>query len=230
MRIVIEYRRDANGEVILNQLYKYTQLQDTCAVNMLVLVNGEPKVLPLAAMLDNYIGFQKEIVERRTRFDLEKALREMHILEGYKIAIDHIDEVIAIIRASESIPDAKMRLMERFALTDIQAQAIVEMTLGKLSGLERQKVEERLQKLAEIVADLRDILSSPVRVATIVKDEMTALRDKYADPRRTELCEAVDEIDLEDLIERHTCVITLTREGYIKRLPADTYTAQNRGG
>ena len=230
MRIVIEYRRDANGEVILNQLYKYTQLQDTCAVNMLVLVNGEPKVLPLAAMLDNYITFQKEIVERRTRFDLEKALREEHILEGYKIAIDHIDEVIAIIRASESIPDAKMRLMERFALTDIQAQAIVEMTLGKLSGLERQKVEDRLAKLREIIADLRDILATPSRVAAIVKDEMTALRDKYADPRRTELCEAVDEIDLEDLIERHTCVITLTREGYIKRLPADTYTAQNRGG
>ncbi len=230
MRIVIEYRRDANGEVILNQLYKYTQLQDTCAVNMLVLVNGEPKVLPLAAMLDNYITFQKEIVERRTRFDLEKALREEHILEGYKIAIDHIDEVIAIIRASESIPDAKMRLMERFALTDIQAQAIVEMTLGKLSGLERQKVEDRLAKLREIIADLRDILATPARVAAIVKDEMTALRDKYADPRRTELCEAVDEIDLEDLIERHTCVITLTREGYIKRLPADTYTAQNRGG
>ena len=230
MRIVIEYRRDANGEVILNQLYKYTQLQDTCAVNMLVLVNGAPKVLPLAAMLDNYITFQKEIVERRTRFDLEKALREEHILEGYKIAIDHIDEVIAIIRASESIPDAKMRLMERFALTDIQAQAIVEMTLGKLSGLERQKVEDRLAKLREIIADLRDILAPPSRVAAIVKDEMTALRDKYADPRRTELCEAVDEIDLEDLIERHTCVITLTREGYIKRLPADTYTAQNRGG
>ena len=230
MRIVIEYRRDANGEVILNQLYKYTQLQDTCAVNMLVLVNGEPKVLPLAAMLDNYITFQKEIVERRTRFDLEKALREEHILEGYKIAIDHIDEVIAIIRASVSIPDAKMRLMERFALTDIQAQAIVEMTLGKLSGLERQKVEDRLAKLREIIADLRDILATPSRVAAIVKDEMTAMRDKYADPRRTELCEAVDEIDLEDLIERHTCVITLTREGYIKRLPADTYTAQNRGG
>ena len=230
MRIVIEYRRDANGEVILNQLYKYTQLQDTCAVNMLVLVNGEPKVLPLAAMLDHYIAFQKEIVERRTRFDLEKALREAHILEGYKIATDHIDEVIAIIRASASIPDAKARLMERFALTEIQAQAIVEMTLGKLSGLERQKVEERLAKLAVTIADLRDVLATPARVAAIVKDEMTALRDKYADPRRTELCEAVDEIDIEDLIERHTCVITLTREGYIKRLPASTYTAQNRGG
>ncbi len=230
MRIVIEYRRDANGEVILNQLYKYTQLQDTCAVNMLVLVNGEPKVLPLSDLLDHYIHFQKEIVQRRTQFDLDRALREMHILEGYKIAIDHIDEVIAIIRASASIPDAKERLMARFALTDTQAQAIVEMTLGKLSGLERQKVEERLLKLAAIVADLRDILGNPTRLSTIVKEEMTALRDQYGDERRTELAEAVDEIELEDLIERHTCVLTLTREGYIKRLPADTYTAQNRGG
>ena len=230
MRIVIEYRRDANGEVILNQLYKYTQLQDTCAVNMLVLVNGEPKVLPLAAMLDNYLSFQEEIITRRTRFDLEKSLREMHILEGYMIAIGNIDEVIAIIRASSSIPDAKAALMERFALTDAQAQAIVEMTLGKLSGLERQKIEDRLAKLTEIVADLRDILANPNRVKAIVKDEMTVLRDKYGDARRTEITDAVDDIDIEDLIERHTCVITLTREGYIKRLPADTYTAQNRGG
>ena len=230
MRIVIDLRRDANGEVILNQLYKYTQLQDTCAVNMLVLVNGEPKVLPLPAMLDNYLDFQKEIIERRTRFDLEKSLREMHILEGYKTAIDHIDEVIAIIRASESIPDAKATLMERFGLTDAQGQAIVEMTLGKLSGLERQKIEDRIAKLTEIVADLRDILSNPERVKTIVKEEMTALRDKYGDSRRTQIEEATAEIDLEDLIERHTCVITMTREGYIKRLPADTYTAQHRGG
>ncbi len=230
MRIVIEYRRDANGEVILNQLYKYTQLQDTCAVNMLVLVNGEPKVLPLSAMLDHYLTFQEEIIERRTRFELEKALREMHILEGYIIAIGHIEEVIAIIRASESIPDAKEKLMARFALTDVQAQAIVDMTLGKLSGLERQKIEDRLAKLAVIVADLRDILGNPERVKGIVKEEMTALRDKYGDDRRTEIVEATDEIDLEDLIARHTCVITMTREGYIKRLPADTYAAQNRGG
>ena len=230
MRIVIEYRRDANGEVILNQLYKYSQLQDTCAVNMLVLVGGEPKVLSLPAMLDNYITFQEEIIERRTRFDLEKSLREMHILEGYKTAIDHIDEVIAIIRASESIPDAKATLMERFGLTDAQGQAIVEMTLGKLSGLERQKIEDRIAKLTEIVADLRDILANPERVKGIVKTEMTALRDKYGDARRTQIEEATAEIDLEDLIERHTCVITMTREGYIKRLPADTYTAQHRGG
>ncbi len=230
MRIVIEYRRDANGEVILNQLYKYSQLQDTCAVNMLVLVNGEPKVLSLPQMLDHYLTFQEEIIVRRTKFDLDKSLREMHILEGYKIAIDHIEEVIAIIRSSDSIPDAKAALMERYGLSDAQAQAIVEMTLGKLSGLERHKIEDRLAKLAEIVADLRDILARPERIAGIVKDEMGALRDKYGDERRTELVDAVDEIDLEDLIARHTCVISLTREGYIKRLPADTYTAQNRGG
>ncbi len=230
MRIVIEYKRDANGEVVLNQLYKYSQLQDTCAVNMLVLVNGEPKVLSLPAMLDHYIAFQKEIIERRTRFDLDKALKEMHILEGYRIAIDHIDEVIAMIRASSSIPEAKAALMERFALTDAQAQAIVEMTLGKLSGLERQKIEERYQKLVALVADLRDILATPARIDSIVKDEMAQLRDKYGDERRTELTEAVDDIDIEDLIERHTCVITMTREGYVKRVPASTYAAQNRGG
>ena len=230
MRIVIEYRRDANGEIILNQLYKYTQLQDTCAVNMLMLVNGEPKVLSLPEVLDNYLRFQEEIIVRRTRFDLDKALKEEHILEGYRVAIDHIDEVIAIIRGSESIPDAKAALMERFALSDAQAQAIVEMTLGKLSGLERKKIEERLAKLVELVADLRDILAKPERINGIVKDEMAALRDKYGDERRTELTEAVDDIDIEDLIERHTCVITMTREGYIKRLPADTYAAQNRGG
>ena len=230
MRIVIEYRRDANGEIILNQLYKYTQLQDTCAVNMLMLVNGEPKVLSLPEVLDNYLRFQEEIIVRRTKFDLDKALKEEHILEGYRVAIDHIDEVIAIIRGSESIPDAKAALMDRFALSDAQAQAIVEMTLGKLSGLERKKIEDRLAKLVELVADLRDILAKPERINGIVKDEMAALRDKYGDERRTELTEAVDDIDIEDLIERHTCVITMTREGYIKRLPADTYAAQNRGG
>ena len=230
MRIVIEYRRDANGEVILNQLYKYSQLQDTCAVNMLVLVGGEPKVLSLPAILDCYLRFQEEIIERRTQFDLDKSLREMHILEGYQTAIDHIDEVIAMIRASSSVPEAKATLMERFSLSDAQGQAIVEMPLGKLSGLERQKIEERLARLAEIVSDLRDILARPERVRSIVKEEMTVLRDRYGDERRTQIEEATAEIALEDLIERHTCVITMTREGYIKRLPADTYSAQNRGG
>ena len=230
MRIVVEYRKDANGEVILNQLYKYTQLQDTCSINMLVIDGGEPKTLSLPEILDRYISFQKEVIVNRTKFDLEKALREMHILEGYKIAIDNIDEVISIIKKSESIPNAKERLMERFALSDAQAQAIVEMTLGKLSGLERQKVEDRLAKLAVIVEELRGILADENKVKEIIKKEITELKDKFGDGRKSEIVEAVEEIDLEDLIERHTCVITVSHTGYIKRQRASVYTAQNRGG
>ena len=230
MRIVVEYRKDANGEVILNQLYKYTQLQDTCSINMLVIDGGEPKTLSLPEILDRYISFQKEVIVNRTKFDLDKALREMHILEGYKIAIDNIDEVISIIKKSESIPNAKERLMERFALSDAQAQAIVEMTLGKLSGLERQKVEDRLAKLAIIVDELRGILADENKVNEIIKKEITELKDKFGDERKSEIVEAVEEIDLEDLIERHTCVITVSHTGYIKRQRASVYTAQNRGG
>ena len=230
MRIVVEYRKDANGEVILNQLYKYTQLQDTCSINMLVIDGGEPKTLSLPEILDRYITFQEEVIVNRTKFDLDKALREMHILEGYKIAIDNIDEVIAIIKGSESIPNAKERLMERFALSDAQAQAIVEMTLGKLSGLERQKVEDRLAKLAVIVEELRGILADENKVKDIIKKEITEIRDKFGDGRKSEIVEAVEEIDLEDLIERHTCVITVSHTGYIKRQKASVYTAQNRGG
>ena len=230
MRIVVEYRRDANAEVILNQLYKYSQLQDTCSVNMLVIDGGEPKTLPLAAILDRYIEFQKGIIINRVKFDLDKALREMHILEGYKTAIDNIDEVIQIIKTSASIPNAKERLIERFALSDAQAQAIVEMTLGKLSGLERQKVEDRLAKLAVLVEEYRSILADESKVYEIIKNELTEIKNKYGDKRRTELCEATEEIDLEDLIERHTCVITVSHTGYIKRQRADVYSAQNRGG
>ena len=230
MRIVIEYRRDANAEVILNQLYKYTQLQDTCSVNMLVIVNGEPKTLSLGAILDEYINFQKSVIEARTRFDLEKAKREIHILEGYKIAIDNIDEVIRTIKESESIPAAKERLSEKFGLSEDQAQAIVEMTLGKLSGLERQKVEDRIAKLSVIIADLTDILSDENRIKEILKTELLEAKAKFGDKRRSELVEATEEIDLEDLIERHTCVITVSHSGYIKRQRADAYTAQNRGG
>ena len=230
MRIVVEYRRDANAEVILNQLYKYTQLQDTCSVNMLVIDNGEPKTLNLPSILDKYIGFQKEVIEKRTKFDLDKALREMHILEGYKIATDNIDEIIKIIKASESIPLAKEALMERFGLSDVQAQAIVEMTLGKLSGLERQKVEDRLAKLAVIVDELKSILADEEKLKGILKSELEEIKKKYGDERKSELTEATEEIDLEDLIERHTCVITVSHTGYIKRQRADTYSAQNRGG
>ena len=230
MRIVVEYRRDANAEVILNQLYKYSQLQDTCSVNMLVIDGGEPKTLSLPAILDRYIEFQKSVIVNRVKFDLDKALREMHILEGYKIAIDNIDEVISIIKTSESIPNAKERLSERFGLTEAQAQAIVEMTLGKLSGLERRKVEDRLAKLALLVEEYRAILADESKVCEIVKNELTEIKNKYGDKRRTELCEATEEIDLEDLIERHTCVITVSNTGYIKRQRADVYSAQNRGG
>ena len=230
MRIVVEYRRDVAGEIILNQLYKYTQLQDTCAINMLALVNGEPKILSLPDILDHYIAHQKSVIVNRTRFDLDKALREMHIYEGYQIAIDDIDEVIALIKASDSIPSAKTALMERFGLSDAQAQAIVEMTLGKLSGLERQKVEERLAKLRETVKTLEEILADPERVKQIIREEMTAIRDRFGDERRTEIVESAEDIDIEDLIEKHTCVITMTHSGYIKRQRADTYTAQHRGG
>ena len=230
MRIVIEYRKDANGEVILNQLYKYTQLQDTCSVNMLVIDGGEPKILSLRQILDKYIAFQKSIIIKRTQFDLDKALREMHILEGYRIATENIDEVIALIKASESIPAAKAALCERFALSEEQAQAIVEMTLGKLSGLEREKVEERLAKLVVLTEELRSILDSEEKVKDILKQELTEIMNKFSDKRRTEILEATEEIDLEDLIERHSCVITMSNTGYIKRQRADTYTAQNRGG
>ena len=230
MRIVVEFKNDANGQVILNQLYKYTQLQDTCAVNMLALVNNEPKILSLPEILDIYIAHQEQVIERRTKFDLDKALARAHILEGYKIAIANIDEVVEIMKTSESIPNSKERLMERFGLTDAQSQAIVEMTLGRLTGLETKKIEDELDKLNITIADLRDILANEWRVKAIIKDEMTEIKDKFGEPRRTDIVEATDEIDLEDLIERHTCVITMTNAGYIKRQPVDEYAAQNRGG
>ncbi len=230
MRIVVEYRKDANGEVILNQLYKYSQLQSTCSINMLVIDGGEPKTLSLPEILDRYISHQKSVIVNRTQFDLDKALREIHILEGYKTAIDNIDEVISIIKTSASIPNAKELLIERYELSDAQAQAIVEMTLGKLSGLERQKVEDRIAKLAVLIEDYRSILADEGRIIEIIKNEMTEIRNKFGDERRSELVEATEEIDLEDLIERHTCVITVSHTGYIKRQRADVYTAQNRGG
>ena len=230
MRIVIEYRRDANPEVILNQLYKYTQLQATCAVNMLALVKGEPKVLSLLAALDEYIAFQREVITNRTVYERDRALAEMHIYEGYKIAIDHIDEVIATIKSSESIPNAKEKLCERFGLSDAQAQAIVEMTLGKLSGLERQKVEDRLAKLTALVAELTAILADPAKIDDIIKNELNEIRRKFADARRTQLVEAVDDIDIEDLIPRTTSVVTVTHAGYMKRQKASDYNAQTRGG
>ena len=230
MKIVVEYRRDANGEIILNQLYKYSQLQDTCSVNMLAIVNNEPKVLSLDRILDLYIAHQKEVITRRTKYDLDKAMARMHIYEGYKIAIDNIDEIVALIKSSSSIPESKSKLIERFGLTDAQAQAIVEMTLGRLTGMERDKIEEELARLAALVAELNGILGDPEKIKQIIKDEMSEIKRKFNDARRTEITEAYGEIDLEDLIEKHECVITLSHAGYIKRQPADTYSSQNRGG
>ena len=253
--IVIDCKRDANCQVILNQLYKYTQLQDTCAMNMLALVNNEPKVLPLKDILNHYIDHQKTVIIRRTEFELKKALREAHLYQGYKLAIDNIDEVISIIRASSDTASAKENLKARFkgdgtqnldlethdglvefaasenaGLSDEQAQAIVTMPLGRLSGLERQKIETKLAEIVEAVKELRSILASEEKVKDIVREELLEVKRKFADDRRTEIVEAHDEIMLEDLIERHKCVITMSHTGYIKRQPADTYTAQKRGG
>ncbi len=230
LRVVIDYRRDANGELILNQLYKYTQLQDTFAVNMLALVNNEPKILNLKQMMQYYIDHQMEVVTRGVRFDLDKTLREAHIFEGYKIAIDYIDEVIEIIKKSESVPAAKESLQARFGLTQEQSQAIVEMTLGKLSGLERQKIEERLLKLHAQIEELRGILADENKVKFIIQEDLANIRRKFGDERKTELIAAEQEILPEDLIARHTALITMTHCGYIKRCDSDTYTAQNRGG
>ena len=230
MRIVVEYRRDVNGQIILNQLYKYTQLEDTCAVNMLALVGGEPKILTLPQILDVYIAHQESVIINRTKFDLEKARARAHILEGYKVAIDNIDAVVEIMKTSKSIPDSKARLMESFGLSDIQAQAIVDMTLGRLTGLERQKVEDELERLHALIKELEGILADMGKVKQIIKDEMAAIKKKYGDARRTEIVAAENEIILEDLIEKHDCIITMTHGGYIKRLPADTYSVQHRGG
>ena len=230
MRIVVEYRRDINPQILLNQLYKYTQLQDTFAINMLALVNNEPKVLTLPRILDLYIEHQEQVIIRRTQYDLDKAKAKAHIYEGYKIALDNIDEIVQIMKTSPSIPESKAKLMERFGLSDLQAQAIVEMTLGKLTGMERSKIEDELARLHALIQELEAILADMGKVKQIIKDEMTAIRDRYGDARRTDILPAEHEIILEDLIERHSCVITLTHAGYIKRLPADTYAAQNRGG
>ena len=230
MRIVVEYRRDVNAQILLNQLYKYTQLQDTFAINMLALVNNEPKVLNLPTILDHYIAHQEQVIIRRTQFDLDKAKARAHIYEGYKIALDNIDEIVQIMKSSPSIAESKVTLMERFGLSDLQAQAIVEMTLGKLTGMERNKIEDELARLHALIIELEGILADMGKVKQIIKDEMGEIRRKYADDRRTDIVPAEHEIILEDLIERHSCVITLTHAGYIKRQPADTYAAQNRGG
>ena len=228
VRVVIELKRDANPQVVLNQLYKNTQMQDTFGIIMLALVNGEPKILTLRQCLDCYIDHRKDVILRRTQFDLDKALARAHILEGLKIALDNIDEIIEIIR--NSYDDAKERLMERFGLTDIQAQAILDMRLKTLSGLQREKIENEYEELMKLIAYYKEILSSETLVFKIIKDELIEIRDKFGDDRKTKIKPAEGEIEVEDLIKEEQTVIALTHFGYIKRMPIDTYKSQRRGG
>lgn len=230
MKIVIELKRDANAQVVLNQLYSYTQMQDTCGVIMLALVNGEPKVLTLKEILQEYIKFQEEVIRRRTVYDLRKAQEREHILEGLKIAQDNIDEVVHIIRHSRDDNESRPKLMERFGLSEIQANAILAMRLGRLSGLERDKIENELEEVRAKIAEYRDILANESRVLAIIKEELLEIKEKHDDPRRTEIATVSGEVDIEDLIPEEECVVTLTQYGYIKRQPSDTYKAQRRGG
>ena len=230
MHFVIELKRDANPQVVLNQLYSYTQMQETVGVIMLALVDGQPKVLTLKECLHHYIVFQEQVIRRRTEFELKKAREREHILEGLKIALDFIDEVISIIRSSKDQPQAKLNLMERFGLSEIQATAIVQMQLGRLSGLERQKIEDELAALKAKIAHLLEVLGDEQLILDILKKEITAIRDKFGDDRRTEIQQISGEVDIEDLIPEEDCVVTLTHFGYIKRQPVDTYKLQKRGG
>ena len=228
VRIVIELKRDANAQVVLNQLYKNTQMQDNFGVIMLALVNGVPKILTLRQCLDYYIEHREQVIKRRTKFELDKALARAHILEGLRIAIDNIDEVINIIRTSYD--DAKERLMERFGLSDIQAQAILDMRLKTLSGLQREKIEEEYKQLMELIAHLRDILANENLVLDLIKEELLEVKQKYGDERKTKIVAAEGEIDVEDLIKEEQTVVALTHFGYIKRMPIDAYKSQKRGG
>ena len=256
MRIVFELKKDANAQVVLNKLYSFTQLQDTVSVIMIALVNGEPKQLTLLQILDNYISFQKEIIIRRTNYDLKKARERAHILQGFLLAIDNIDEVISILRSSKSVQEGKERLMERFkeddlakllqramgenykdvhfeheiGLSEEQADAIVQMRLGQLTGLERDKVISELADIMEKINDYLDILSKDERVKEIIKEEITAIKEKYGDERRTAIEPISGEVDIEDLIPEEECVLTYTNIGYIKRQPVDVYNLQKRGG
>ena len=228
VRIVIELKRDANAQVVLNQLFKNTQMQTSFGVIMLALVNGEPKILTLRQCLDYYIDHRKHVILRRTQFELDKALARAHILEGLKIALDNIDEVISIIR--NSYDDAKERLMERFGLSDIQAQSILDMRLRTLQGLQREKIEEEYNELMQLVEHLREILNSEHLVFEVIKEELLKIKDKFGDERKTKIKPAEGEIEIEDLIKEEQTVVALTHFGYIKRMPIDTYRNQRRGG
>lgn len=230
MRIVFELKRDANPQVVLNQLYRFSSLQETVGVIMIALVNKQPKVLTLKELLHHYIEFQGQVITRRTQYDLKKAQERAHILEGLKIALDFIDEVIAILRGAKTIPEGKQALIDRFNLTDVQASAIVAMRLGQLTGLERSKIEEELSGLLEKIKEYEAILGDYNLVMEILEKELTEIRSKYGDPRRTEIQVVSGDVDIEDLIPEEDCVITLTHFGYIKRQPSDSYKIQKRGG
>ena len=230
MRIVIELKRDFNANIVLNNLYKHSQMEETFSVIMLALVNGQPKVLNLKQILYHYVQHQKDVVTRRTKFELNKAEARAHILEGLRIALDNIDAVISLIRASKTTQEAKSGLMEKFGLTDIQAQAILDMRLQRLTGLERDKIEAEYEELIKKINRLKEILANERLLLNVIKEEMLIIKENYADERRTEIRHAEGEIDMRDLIEDEEIAITLTHFGYIKRLPADTYKSQKRGG
>ena len=255
MRVVIELKKDANPQIVLNKLFSYTQLQDTIGVNLLALVNGEPKVLTLKQILEQYLQFQVEVITNRTKYELKKAEKRAHLLQGFVVAIDHIDEVIAILRSSRTVVEGKQRLMERFkdmdltalldraqydtekyqmeqqiGLSDEQADAIVQMRLGQLTGMERQKVTDELYQILAKISDYLDILSDEQRVYGIIREDLESIRNRFGDPRRTQI-EMVDgEVDIEDLIPVEDCVVTFTESGYMKRMPVDVYKTQRRGG
>ena len=230
IRIIVDLKRDANPQVVLNKLYKNTSLQTTFGAILLAIVNGKPQILTLKEMLQNCIDFQCDIIYRRTAYDKRKAEERAHILEGLKIALDFIDEVIAIIRGSKTIPESKEALSERFGLDDIQTTAIVQMQLGKLAGLEKQKILDELKEKLEFIKECEEILASKTRILDIVKTEALNLRDKFSDDRRSEISDVLGEVDIEDLIPEEESVITKTKNGYIKRVPASEYSVQNRGG
>ncbi len=231
IKIVIELRRDANANVILNNLFKHTSLQTSYGINNLALVDGQPKILSLKEILERYLDHQREVIVRRTQFDLDKAEARSHILEGLKIALDHIDEIVQLLKKSRNDDEALAGLMDRFGLTEIQGKAILEMRLRRLTGLEREKIEEELKELAVLIADLKDILANEQRVFNIIKEESLEIRDKYGDERKTQIdMSAIDYIEDESLIPEEDIVITLTNRGYIKRITSETYKTQNRGG
>lgn len=230
IRIVIELKRDVQAEVILNQLYKLTSLQTTFGVNNIALVNNEPKTLTLKELIQYYLQHQEEVIRRRTQFELNKAEARAHILEGLKKALDHIDEIIQLIRTSRTTEIIQQRLMDEFGMSDKQAKAVREMQLQRLAGLEREKIEEELNNLLITIADLKDILANEERILEIIRNELLEMKEKYGDKRRTEIIQGTFDIEDEDLIPVEDVIISLTNNGYVKRMPVDTYKSQNRGG